>query len=101
MVDNFKSACSLGDSTGELLESVIPDAVTDVQLLELSYQFVIELILTIIFSHASFSSKVQELREEIMELVTNFHVQLLKLVLCSGNTVWVAIDCLQMVKHIL
>lgn len=100
VVDNFKSARSLGNSAGELLESTLLDAAGDAQLLELDRQLVVELILPVIFSNASFSSKVQEFRKEVMELVINLHVQLLELVFCSGNTVRVAIDRLQVVKHI-
>ncbi|BCR86012.1 uncharacterized protein ACHE_21470A [Aspergillus chevalieri] len=74
VVDNFKSACSLGDSAGEFLKRSITNAAGDAQLLELGRQFGVELILPIILSDARFSCKVKEFREKVMKLVTVLHV---------------------------
>src|SRR5699024_3110703 len=101
MIDNFKSACGLGYSTGELLERSLLVAFCDTQLLESSRQLDIELILPAILCNTCFRSKVQEFRQEVMELITIPHVQLAELMLCSSNAVWIVIDGLQMVKHIL
>ena len=60
----------------------------------------VQFILQVIFRNTCFSSEVQELREEVMELVGCLHVELSELVLYSGHSVQVIIDGLQMFNHV-
>ena len=61
----------------------------------------VEFIFQIIIRDTSFSSKVQKFREEVMETVITLHVELLELILCSHDLVWVFIDGLQVFNHII
>lgn len=101
VVDDLKAIRGLGHSARELLEVTVLDAVGDTQLLELSSEFVIKLILPVIFSNACFCSKEEELRKEVMKLVTGFHIQLAELVLRGGDSVQITVDHLEVVKHVL
>ena len=100
MIHDFKVAHSLGTERGELPERTIRDDFGNYQLLELDHDLVVQFILQVIFRDTYFSSKVQEFRKEIVKLVGILHVELSKLVLHSGHSVWVIIDGLQMLNHV-
>ena len=97
---DFKTARGLGAEGGELSKGSIGVDFSHSQLLQLGCDSVVQFILQVIIRNTCFSSKVQELREEVMELVGCLHVELLELVLCSGHSVQVIIDGLQVFKHI-
>ena len=67
---DFKMACSLGAERGKLSEESIGVDFSYNQLLQLDCDSVIQFILQVIIRNTCFSSKIQELREEIMESVT-------------------------------
>ena len=97
---NFKAACSLGAEGGKLSEYSIGVDFSHGQLLQLGCDSVVQFILQVIIRNTCLSSKVQELREEVMEPVSHLYVELLELVLCSGYSVQVIVDGLQVFKHI-
>ena len=97
---DFKAAHSLGAEGGKLSEYSIGVDFSHGQLLQLGCDLVVQFILQVIIRNTCLSSKVQELREEVMEPVSCLHVELSELVLCSGYSVQVIIDGLQVFKHI-
>ena len=97
---DFKAARGLGAERGKLSKGSIGVDFSHSQLLQLGCDSVVQFILQVIIRNTCFSSKVQELREEVMELVGCLHVELLELVLCSSHLVWVIIDSLQVFKHV-
>ena len=100
MAHDFKAACGLGAERGKLSKGSIGVDFSHSQLLQLGCDSVVQFILQVIIRNTCFSSKVQELREEVMELVSQLHIQLSELVLHSGHLVRVIIDSLQVFKHI-
>ena len=60
----------------------------------------IQFILQVIVRNTCFGSEVQEFREEVMESVGRFHVELSELVLRGGHSVRVLIDRFEMLNHI-
>ena len=97
---NFKAARGLGAERGKLSEGSIGVDFSHSQLLQLGCDSVVQFILQVIIRNTCFSSKVQELREEVMELVSQLHIQLSELVLHSSHSVQVIIDSLQVFKHV-
>ena len=100
MAHDFKAARSLGAERGKLSKGSIGVDFSHSQLLQLGHDSVVQFILQVIIRNTCFSSKVQELREEVMESVGCLHVELSELVLRSGHLVWVIIDSLQVFKHV-
>ena len=97
---DFKVACGLGAEGGKLSEGSIGVDFSHGQLLQLGCDSVVQFILQVIIRNTCFGSKVQELREEIVESVTWLYIELSELVLCSGHLVWVIVDSLQVFEHI-
>ena len=97
---DFKAARGLGAERGKLSKGSIGVDFSHSQLLQLGCDSVVQFILQVIIRNTCFSSKVQELREEVMESVSRLHVELSKLVLRSGHSVRVIIDSLQVFEHI-
>ena len=100
MIYNLKTTCSLGAEEGELSESIIRVDFRHGQFLQFDHDLVVQFILQIIIRDAGFSSKVQEFREEVMKSISISHVELSELVLCSGHSVWIIIDGLQVFNHV-
>ena len=100
MAHDFKAAHSLGAERGKLSKESIGVDFSHSQLLQLGHDLVVQFILQVIIRNTCFGSKVQELREEVMELVSCLYVELSELVLHSGHSVQVIIDSLQVFKHI-
>ena len=97
---DFKAARSLGAERGKLSKGSIGVDFSHSQLLQLGCDSVVQFILQVIIRNTCFSSKVQELREEVMESVSCLHVELSELVLRSSHLVQVIIDSLQVFKHV-
>lgn len=87
VIHDLKTTHSLGTEGGELLESIIRVDFRYGQFLQFGCDSVVQFILQIIIRDTSFSSKVQEFREEVVKLVSILHIELLELVLCSGHLV--------------
>ena len=100
VIHDLKTTHSLGAEGGELSESTIRVDFRHGQFLQFGCDLVVQFILQIIIRDASFSSEVQEFREEVVKLVSILHVELLELVLCSGHLVWIIIDGLQVFNHV-
>ena len=91
---DFKVACSLGAERGKLSKGSIRVDFSYSQLLQLGCDSIVQFILQIIIRNTCFGSKVQELREEVMESVSYLYIELSELVLHSSHSVWVIIDSL-------
>ena len=100
VIHDLKMTRSLGAEGGELSESTIRVDFRHGQFLQFGRDSVVQFILQIIIRDAGFSSEVQEFREEVMESVSCLHVQLSELVLCSGHSVQIIIDGLQVFNHV-
>ena len=70
VIHDLKMTRSLGAEGGELSESTIRVDFRHGQFLQFGRDLVVQFILQIIIRNTCFSSKVQELREEVMELVS-------------------------------
>ena len=67
---DFKAARSLGAERGKLSKGSIGVDFSHSQLLQLGCDSVVQFILQVIIRNTCFGSKVQELREEVMESVS-------------------------------
>ena len=70
VVHDFKAARSLGAERGKLSKGSIGVDFSYSQLLQLGCDSVVQFILQVIIRNTCFGSKVQELREEVMESVS-------------------------------
>ena len=71
---DFKAAHSLGAERGKLSKGSIGVDFSHSQLLQLGCDSVVQFILQVIIRNTCFSSKVQELREEVMESVSQLYI---------------------------
>ena len=89
---DFKIAHGLEAERGKLSEGSIRVDFSYSQLLQLDSESVVQFIFQIIIRNTCFGSKVQEFKEEVIELVSYLYIELSELVLCSGHSVQVIID---------
>lgn len=91
----------MGAKSGELVESPISQVdLCNGEFLELGCKTMVEFILQIIIRDTSLSSKVQKFREEVVEMVSILHIELLELILRSSDSVWVFVDGLQVFNYV-
>ena len=101
IVEDLQSACCLWTERGELLKGFILVDFCHIQLLGFCDDLMIELILSVILRISCLGSQIKKFRGKIMKLFSWFHVRSLKLTFPDCHMIWIIINDLQMLNHLI